>query len=185
MKKLTAFVVAFLLMTGSAFAVMPCASAAEVEVESSADEFGVFEYTVLNPNKGEIRLDKYKGSAVEFSTDKEINGKKIVEIGNGAFYGNQTLKTVTITNNVKAIGNNAFRECSSLEKVTVGSEVQSIPEYCFYQCSSLKTVSLPNSVTEIGISAFYNHCPQLKSRVNVCRVRGVSPDRWRALPATL
>ena len=30
-----------------------------------------------------------------------------------------------------------------------------------------------------------NHYPQLKSRVNVCRVRGVSPDRWRAKPATL
>lgn len=53
------------------------------------------------------------------------------EIYSSAFYGNTTLKTVSILRNITAIGASAFEKCTSLESVTFTDSVQSIGERAF------------------------------------------------------
>ena len=59
-----------------------------------------------------------------------------------------------ITYNVTSIGNNAFRGCSSLKSIKIPNSVTSIGDYTFCGCSSLTSIDIPNSVTSIGYAAF-------------------------------
>lgn len=53
------------------------------------------------------------------------------EIYSSAFYGNTTLKTVSILRNITAIGASAFEKCTALESVTFTDSVQSIGSRAF------------------------------------------------------
>ena len=57
---------------------------------------------------------------------------------------------------VTSIGDYAFYGCSSLKSITVPNGVTWIGEWAFIGCSSLTSVTIPNSVTWIGYSAFDN-----------------------------
>ncbi len=86
----------------------------------------------------------------------------ILEIGNFAFYGCESLKDVIIPDSVTGIGYGAFCGCESLTSITIPDGVISIGEYAFYVCSSLTSVTIPDSVTGIGIGAF-SGCSSLTS----------------------
>lgn len=106
----------------------------------------------------------------QYTTPPEANA-----IGKYAFYG-ATIKTLTVTENIKMIANDAF-STSLLEYVELPSSITTIPsgafsncyklEYCnipigissigevaFKNCSKLKTITLPSTVTSIGTNAF-------------------------------
>ena len=78
----------------------------------------------------------------------------VTRVGNGAFDGCSSLKSITIPNSVTSIGSWAFADCSSLKSITIPSSVTSIGSAAFFSCSSLKSITIPNSVTSIGNSAF-------------------------------
>ena len=104
----------------------------------------------------------------------------VTSIGNGAFYGNTSLTSVTIPNSVTSIGNYAFTDNTSLTSitipdsvltigygafqnnilltsVTIGSSVTSIGDAAFNENPSLTSVAIPNSVISIGIAAFQSN----------------------------
>ena len=111
---------------------VPSASAAEIETANTCEQkSGVYTYGVVDAKKGTIRLTKYEGSDTEFSTDTLIDGKRIAAIGKSAFRSNDTLKKVTITDNVTSIEEKAFAECSKLEEVKIGKGVKKIENECF------------------------------------------------------
>ena len=83
-------------------------------------------------------------------------------IGNYAFYGCSSLRSVTIPDSVTTIGGGAFFGCSSLTSVTIPDSVTTIGWEAFYGCSSLTSVTIPDSVTTIVSRAFYN-CSSLRS----------------------
>jgi hypothetical protein len=110
---------------------------------------------------------------------KYIIGDNVKGIGEYAFYGCSSLKSITIPNSVKSIGEYAFRgtgiydnddnwendvlyinDClievdefiSGAYKIKEGTRL--IANSAFSECSSLASVTIPNSVTSIGSSAF-------------------------------
>ena len=54
-----------------------------------------------------------------------------------------------------------FLNCESLKDVTIGNQVTWIGDEAFYSCDSLTSITIPNSVTTIGESVF-NFCDNLK-----------------------
>ena len=57
---------------------------------------------------------------------------------------------------VTSIGDSAFQGCTSLKSITIPEGVTSIGRSAFQGCTSLKSITIPDSVTHIGNYAFFN-----------------------------
>ena len=79
-----------------------------------------------------------------------------------AYWYNNVIENVIISNSVTSIGANAFFGCTNLKTVFVSNDVTSIGDGAFYNCTNLKTVFVGNGVTSIGDGVFYN-CTNLKT----------------------
>ena len=86
----------------------------------------------------------------------------VTSIGNSAFSGCRRLTSITIPDSVTSIGDGTFSDCRSLTSITIPDGVTSIGNYVFYYCSSLTNITIPDSVTSIGDSAFRD-CSSLTS----------------------
>ena len=64
---------------------------------------------------------------------------RVTSIGEEAFAGSLSLKSVTIPDSVTSIGEKAFNGCKSLKSIVVPDAVTSIGEYAFGGCESLTT----------------------------------------------
>lgn len=78
----------------------------------------------------------------------------IVEIGDYAFYGCDSLTSVTLPNNVKVIWNRAFMDCHQLTSITFGDSLYLISHYAFYRCTNLASINIPNTVYICGEHSF-------------------------------
>ena len=95
--------------------------------------------------------------SLDITIPAEIYGYKVIAIGNGAFYRNHNIKTVTILANLDDIHNLAFFNCDSLEKVEIKGSVKNIGERAFRNCYELKTVKLTNGLWEFSINKSSKH----------------------------
>ena len=71
--------------------------------------------------------------------------------------------TVTYNNkvySVTSIGNMAFYGCNSLTSISIPESVTSIGDKAFYKCNSLTYITIPESITSIGKNAF-EYCSNL------------------------
>lgn len=123
----------------------------------------------------------------ELSSVSFDEGSQLASIGDGAFSGCTSLRSIAIPNAITSIGSSAFTDCTSLSSATIGSGVTSIGKSAFQGCSgltnvtfaegsqlttieqsvfancrSLSSITLPDSVTSIGMNAF-NKCYSLSS----------------------
>ena len=92
-----------------------------------------------------------------------VNGEEISEltipnsltsIGDYAFDGCRSLKSVVIPNTITSIGNYSFAMCLGLTSIEIPISTTSIGDYAFDGCTGLKSLMIPNSVTSIGDCAF-------------------------------
>jgi len=90
--------------------------------------------------------------------------KSVTNIGDSAFSGCVSRKSVVIPNSVTSIGNGAFEGCKSLQSIAIPNSVRSIGNFAFYDCTSLQSIIIPESVTSIGNGAFVG-CHSLQSIV--------------------
>lgn len=102
-------------------------------------------------SKADQRLICYPGG---FSQSEYKVPQGIVTIGNSAFFGCDSLTSVTLPDSLTAIDDYAFSYCSSLTAVTLPDSLTAIGDSAFYLCDSLNSVILPNSLTTIGNCAF-------------------------------
>jgi len=86
----------------------------------------------------------------------------ITSIGYCAFMTCRSLTSVIIPNSVTSIGMGAFQSCDSLTSVTISNSITKIEDFSFNGCSSLTSIIIPSSVTSIGARAFAD-CSSLKS----------------------
>ena len=124
--------------------------------------FGDFEY-IYNETLGGIEITKYIGNDEIVSVPAEIDGEKVLKIGDYSFLNHEDLKNITIPDGV-TVGKNAFYGCSVLTSVTLPDSVTSIGESAFFRCHKLTDIEIPKNVTYIGKNAFY-FCYSIKSLV--------------------
>ncbi|MBC3804257.1 leucine-rich repeat protein [Acetobacterium fimetarium] len=127
-------------------------------IQTSAIE-GDFGYVAV---EGGVSISLYNKSksVVDVVIPGTLGGKKVVAIGEYAFYDCSSLTNVTIPDSVTSIGSSAFNGCSSLTSVTIPDGVTNIGSWAFQKCSSLTTINIPDSVTNIGYGAF-EECSRL------------------------
>lgn len=86
----------------------------------------------------------------------------VKELGEGAFSTCRSLENVTVP--AETVSKKAFYYCDSLKNVTLTDDVKTIGEEAFRHCTSLESIEIPSSVTELGTCAFKN-CFALKTAV--------------------
>jgi len=95
-------------------------------------------------------LTKYNGWQRYVTIPEEVTA-----IGDNAFYNNDKIVRVTMTDNVKSIGYQSFRDCDNLYFVEFSNALESIGNYAFYSCDSYSSAIIPDTVLTIGSSSFY------------------------------
>ena len=85
-----------------------------------------------------------------------VDGLPVTEIGAGAFYDQQQIKSITVPENLQKIGNGAFSNCKSIESIILHDGITFIGEDAFDYCVSLKSIDLPKSLIRLraGVLAF-------------------------------
>ena len=135
----------------SAFA--NCSSLAEVTIPNSVIAIGDRAFSGCSSLKS---ISVESGNTVYDSRD---NCNAIIETASSTLIAG--CKNTVIPNSVTSIGDGAFSGCSSLRSVKIPNSVTSIGGNAFYDCSGLRSVIIPNSVTTIGDMAF-SGCSSLK-----------------------
>lgn len=102
----------------------------------SAAVSGDYEYTVLDDGTAEIT--KYNGTEEDLVIPDSLDGHKVKSIGDDAFYHNEKLKNVTISNGVEQLNANSFSFCYNMENIQLPESLYFISYNVFYNCSSLK-----------------------------------------------
>ena len=105
-------------------------------------------------------------SSVTISDAIDVDGQvfNITSVSKNAFSGNKKLKSVTIGKNVTELGNYAFKGCTSLKTVKFkGKKLKKIGVGAFKNCKKLKSITLSStSLKTISTSSFYG-CKNLKT----------------------
>ena len=118
------------------------------------------ETDVLYPvDGGNLLFDKetgtithYNGNPVSVVIPEEIEGVRVVALGEVAFDFCSSLVSVTIPSSVTKIA--GFQFCTNLKCVSIPDSVTTIGNGTFTECTALEELVLPNSLTSIGMSAF-------------------------------
>ena len=125
------------------------------EEEPSVKVKDGFVYTV---NGNYVTLESYLGSNKDIVIPT-FDGKKII-IGEGLFYCNQEIETVTFNDDCVKIESSAFYNCDNLKKINTAGVID-IDSYAFNDCDYLEEAILPN-VVYIRSHGFYG-CYKLKT----------------------
>ncbi len=124
------------------------------------------EYAVTS---GSVFFDPQTGLIIGHSGDVtavtipgEINGVKVLGIGDGAFEACYSLREFTLPEGIQSIGSAAFYECDNLKSINLPDSVVEIGPGAFYSCRGLEHVVIPEGIKTISAWAF-GHCHGLQS----------------------
>lgn len=149
-----------------------------VSASAANKTVGDFVFSVSGSN---ATLVEYKGSSASVEIPSKVGTASVTAIGNEAFWGNKTMKTVSIPSTVKVIGTAAFNECSALTKVVLPSKLTTLGDAVFWYCTNLKQVFVPKTVTKMGENLFTG----CHSKLTVYVVKGsFAESRMSAFPQT-
>ena len=151
------------------YAFSECSGLISITIPSSLTNIGLEVFsscsalTSISVNIGNAKFDSRDNcnAIIETKTNTLIVGcqntiipDNVTSIGNGAFYGCESLISITIPNSVTTIEASAFSHCSQLASVTIPNSVTTIGASAFSSCISLTSITIPNSVKSIGGFAF-------------------------------
>ena len=136
----------------------------------SSDENGV----LFNKTKTKIIQYPIGKKAFDYSIPDSVT-----DIGACAFYGCESLRTVTFPNNIKTIESRAFEFCNNLISVSIPESVTHIGYCAFGFCTELTSVTIPNNIKYIEESVFEN-CTKLTAITIPDSVTGIGAYAFRA-----
>ena len=151
--------------------------------DSDGNPFTIFEYSLNEDN--EATITKYNGNVSALSIPAELDGYKVVGIGDGVFKGKTALRTVVIPDSVESIGNQAFSGCANLSSVQLpeNEKFVTLSSRLFYECKKLKRVKIPNSIISIKDNVF-NNCESLEDVNLPNKLNSISYQVFMNVPIT-
>ena len=125
----------------------------------------VFTYSL--DDDGNATITGYTGNVSALVIPDEIDGHKVVKLGNGVFKKHQEIVSAQIPDSITSISASAFRDCSNLENVNLPKNLISIGNRAFVRCTKIGKINLPKSLMEVdtyGINWWYpfDGCSNLK-----------------------
>jgi len=142
------------------FYISAIATISVCDINADAQEYcGKLKYVTT---EDKAIITGYTGNPKVLNIPAEIDGKKVVEVRENAFYKCESLEKVILPDTVKFVGHHAFYECASLKQAELSENIYSIDEGCFSGCISLEKIEFPNSLKIIESDGFYN-CYSLES----------------------
>ena len=132
---------------------------------AGAETYGDFKYCVLDD--GTVEITGYNGSAEKVDIPEMIDGKSVTSIGDYAFSGCISLKSITIPGSVTEIAWSAFDNCTNLTEIKVNARNLNFTSVngvlynknkttiLYYPAGKTdKSYKIIDGVTSIGINAF-------------------------------
>lgn len=107
----------------------------------------------------------------------------VIDIDEYAFWGNDSLKEILFSTNLKEIPAFAFSNCRNLLAVSIPYSVKSIDSKAFENCISLQKVMIPASVSYIHTTAF-DGCPKLVISSDSGSVAHNFYENWKTINKT-
>lgn len=151
MKKLKRFVSVMLIFCIVAGLLIVPNERKEVRAETMKE--GDCEYEIID--SGSVLLKKYLGSQKTLDIPAKVNGRSVVRIGQGAFWGCTSLEQVTIPSGIAGMDANAFWGCRNLKEMIIPDSVLSISSNAFDSCTGLEAIRVdsgnPNYFSKEGI----------------------------------
>jgi hypothetical protein len=137
----------------------------EVTTEVTLENLSSFPTTeedkfTVSSVEGGVEITNCSADDYVIVVPESINGEKVVSIGNGAFYANQTY-AIVLPDSVISIDENAFFDCANMRYIDLGEGLQSIGELAFCGCTNLKTVTFPDSLQKIS-SYIFQECDSIE-----------------------
>ena len=130
---------------------------------------GILSYHYNNKTKeATITRGNYEGlTEVVIPESVVINGENycVTAIGSSAF-NHSSLQSLTIPASIRKIGSGAFYWNNQLEELNLTEGLEIIEEGAFEDCTSLEEVRIPSTVIMIGGNAFRIHTGNLKTIIS-------------------
>ncbi|MCI9641884.1 MAG: leucine-rich repeat protein [Eubacterium sp.] len=104
------------------------------------------DYDYIVRSDGTVSITKYKGNQTDLTVLYELNGRKVVSIGDSAFSDKTQLQSILLPDELTGIGNSAFSGCSALSSIQIPSGVVFLGDNAFDFCNSLSEVFYPEAI---------------------------------------
>ena len=108
----------------------------------------VFTYSL--DDDGNAIITGYTGNVSALVIPEEIDGHKVIALGDNAFKGKKLLEYVEIANTVTYIGSQCFESDKELVNVKLSSNIKRMESGAFGNCTSLTEITIPKSLEEAG-----------------------------------
>ena len=160
----------------------------ESKAEDSADESekteeadassGIeFDYKELSDGTLSIWFFEADESHKTIKIPEEIDGKKVSEIGDSLFEGNEDVEKVILPESITTILPDAFRFATSLKELEINGAVESVGVKAIYGCNELKTLKYPEGLKTLS-SVSIAYCEKLADIYLPSTVESVESDNF-------
>ena len=141
-------------------------SESRAEEKPEVKKSGDYEYYILND--GTACIKRYYGIDEEVIVPEKLDGIRVTDIGDEAFYGWENLTKITIPDSVENIGVNPFNGCENLLNINISANNPTLafidnaliykPEkkmVSYLSASKESKYEIPYGIESIGDCAFY------------------------------
>ena len=132
----------------------------------------------MNDRDGNYVLQKFNDErATSFSVPERYEGRRVTRIGARAFANCGRLREVTLPETMRVIEKEAFWGCESLRSITFGGKELQIGAGAFAECESLAKITLPETLRVVEEKTFWE-CKSLRSATFGSQLREISWDAF-------
>lgn len=155
-----------------------CDKLTTIEIDKNNPYF-IFEKNGLYDKEKTILYCYTEGSkATQYSMPDSVT-----DIDEYAFWGNDSLKEISFSINLKEIPSYAFSNCRNLLALSIPYSVKELNSKAFENCINLQKVMIPASVSYIHSTAF-DGCPKLVISADSGTVAHEFYESWKLLHKT-